>query len=78
MNQTIAVVHNAVKDSSLPDEQDVLIQVEAVFEALKLLGYKPEPLPCDLDLENLKSRILEIENSSSKTSKRSNIKDSSI
>ena len=57
MNRTIAVVHNAVTDSSLPDEQDVLIQVEAVSEALVVLNYKPEPLPCDLDLENLKSRL---------------------
>jgi len=58
VNQTIAVVHNAVSDSSLPDEQDVLIQVEAVSEALMVLGYKPVPLPCDLDLENLKSRLI--------------------
>ena len=58
MNQTIAVVHNAVKDSSLPDEQDVLIQVEVVSTALMALGYKAAPLPCDLDLENLKSRLI--------------------
>ena len=58
MNRTIAVVHNAVKDSSLPDEQDVLIQVEAVSNALMALAYKAVPLPCDLDLENLKSRLI--------------------
>jgi D-alanine-D-alanine ligase len=57
VNRTIAVVHNAVKDSSLPDEEDVLIQVEAVSAALMNLGYKPVALPCDLDLENLKSRL---------------------
>ncbi len=60
MNQTIAVVHNAVKDTSLPDEQDVLIQVEAVCETLLELNYKPIPMPCDLDLENLKSRLMAI------------------
>ncbi|MFA5903491.1 MAG: D-alanine--D-alanine ligase [Desulfobacula sp.] len=58
MNRAIAVVHNAVRDSSLPDEQDVLIQVEAVSNALMALGYKPVPLPCDLDLEDLKSRLI--------------------
>ena len=61
MNRTIAVVHNAVKDSSLPDEEDVLTQVGAVSEALMALGYKPAPLPCDLDLENLKSRLIALE-----------------
>ncbi len=57
MNRTIAVVYNAVKDSSLPDEQDVLTQVNAVSEALISLGYQPEPVSCNLDLESLKSRL---------------------
>jgi len=61
VNQIIAVVHNAIKDSSLPDEQDVLVQVEAVSEALMALGYKPEPMTCDLDLENLKSRLIALD-----------------
>jgi len=61
VNRTIAAVHNAVKDSSLPDEEDVLIQVEAVSDALINLGYEPEPLPCDLDLENLKSRLITLD-----------------
>ena len=34
MNRTIAVVHNAVKDSSLPDEEDDFNFVER-FNALK-------------------------------------------
>jgi D-alanine-D-alanine ligase len=50
-----------VKGSSLPDEEDVLIQVEAVSNALTNLDYKPEPLPCDLDLENLKSRLMALD-----------------
>lgn len=61
MNRTIAVVHNAVKDSSLPDEEDVLIQVEAVSNALMNLGHKPEPVSCDLDLENLKSILMALD-----------------
>ncbi len=61
MNRTIAVVHNAVKDTGLPDEQDVLTQVEAVSDALRVLGYKPEPMTCDLDLDNFKSRMVALD-----------------
>lgn len=57
MNKTIAVVHNAVKDNSLPDEQDVLIQVASVSDALRHLGYRPVAVPCDLNLDILKSNL---------------------
>jgi D-alanine-D-alanine ligase len=57
VNKIIAVVHNAVKDNSLPDEQDVLIQVESVTTALKQLGYRPVAVPCGLNLAHLKSRL---------------------
>jgi D-alanine-D-alanine ligase len=57
MNQTIAVVHNAVTDPALPDEADVLVQVDAVSAALTGLGYHPVPVPCTLDLAALKQRL---------------------
>lgn len=57
----IAVVHNRVKDNSLPDEQDVLKQADAVFSALVTLGHETICLPCDLNLENLKTRIEEFQ-----------------
>lgn len=58
MKPLVFVIHNAVKDSSLPDEQDVMVQVEAVCEALETLGYRPETMPCGLDLQHLKAKLL--------------------
>lgn len=57
MNRTIAVIHNAVHDSSLPDEQDVITQVREVSHALAELGYTPRAVPCGLDLEGLKKEL---------------------
>ncbi|MCF8092376.1 MAG: D-alanine--D-alanine ligase [Desulfotignum sp.] len=57
MNRCIAVVHNAVTDPAGPDEADVLVQVDAVSEALKGLGYDPIPVPCTLDLNALKQTL---------------------
>ncbi|MFH1152718.1 MAG: D-alanine--D-alanine ligase [Pseudomonadota bacterium] len=61
MRQTIAVVHNAVRDSSLPDEQDVLTQVKVVSQAVEQLGYEPVAVPCSLDLEALKKVLAELQ-----------------
>jgi D-alanine-D-alanine ligase len=60
MNRCIAVVHNAVTDPAGPDEADVLVQVDAVSEALKGLGYDPIPVPCTLDLAALKQTLEKI------------------
>jgi len=60
MNRTIAVVHNAVTDRALPDEADVLVQVDAVSNALTSLGYDPIPMPCTLDLAALKQTLEKI------------------
>ncbi len=57
MNRTIAIVHNAVQETSLPDDQDVLIQVAAVSQALDRLGYQPWAIPCTLDLETLNQSL---------------------
>lgn len=56
----IAIVHNVVRGTSLPDEKDVLRQAEAVFHALVRLGYDPVYLPCDLNLDALKRRLEEV------------------
>lgn len=53
----VAVVHNAVSDQSLPDEQDVLVQVESVCRALADLGHEARALPCDLNLSDLSLRL---------------------
>lgn len=46
----IAVVHNALGDQSAPDEQDVLVQADAVTAALERLGHTTVRLTCDLNL----------------------------
>ena len=60
MNRTIAVVHNAVTDPAMPDETDILVQVDAVSAALNSLGYDPVPVPCTLDLAALKQTLEKI------------------
>ncbi|SLM28166.1 DdlB1 [Desulfamplus magnetovallimortis] len=60
MKKVIAVVHNAVRDISLPDEEDVLFQVKAVSNALEELGFLPVALPCDLNLNALSEKLAEI------------------
>ena len=57
MNKIIAIVHNRVDNASLPDELDVLVQVEAVCQALSGLGYEPIAVACDLDLDTLKQTL---------------------
>lgn len=42
------------------DEQDVLVQVEAVRESLSRLGYTPELYPVSLDLKRVLSGLLQI------------------
>lgn len=49
----IVILHNRVPADAAPDEMDVLVQVEAVGEALISLGHTVEPWGCDLDLESL-------------------------
>lgn len=53
----IAIVHNELTDKSLPDEQDVINQVKAVYEALLALHHEAIVLPCGLNLTALKQRV---------------------
>ena len=53
----IAVVHNEIGEESRADEQDVLIQAEAILKALKELGHETFQLPCRLDLAGVKSQL---------------------
>lgn len=53
----VAVVHNAVTDDSAPDERDVLVQAEAIHNALDLLAHQSCVVPCSLDLERVKDRL---------------------
>ncbi len=60
MKRTIAIVHNTVTNPALPDEADVLVQVEAVSRALTSLGYHPVAVPCDLNLAALTHTLKDI------------------
>ena len=53
----VALVHNALPPSTAPDEADVLVQVEAVTDALHRLGHRTEILDCDLNLDSIASRL---------------------
>ena len=53
----IAIVHNEVGKDSRTDEQDVLVQAEAVSKALKELGHEIYQLSCNLDLAGIKGRL---------------------
>ncbi|MBI5014131.1 MAG: ATP-grasp domain-containing protein [Deltaproteobacteria bacterium] len=47
----VAVLHGAVPPEAPPDEQDVLVEVAAVSQALAALGHEPVAVPLTLDLD---------------------------
>ncbi len=53
----VVIAHNAVDAASAPDEQDVLVQTEAVRAALSELGHRPYDLPCTLDLARFRQEL---------------------
>lgn len=53
----VVVLHNKVSPEAPADEQDVLVQVQALSEALADLGHRAVPVGCDLDLQKLSERI---------------------
>ncbi len=55
----IAILHNAVAADAPAADRDVLVQVEAVDQALRALGHAPETLPVTLDLCRLRDRLLD-------------------
>jgi D-alanine-D-alanine ligase len=53
----VTVVHNAVPDEGPADELDVLVQVDAVREALRALDHEVYTLPAGLELGQLQHRL---------------------
>src|SRR5512147_2003165 len=53
----IVILHGAVPPTAPPDEQDVLVQVEQVAEALQSLGYPVATLPLTLDLADARRQL---------------------
>lgn len=56
----VAVLHGAVPPDAPADEQDVLVQVEAVSAALRRLGHQPTALPLDLDLAAAQAQLADL------------------
>lgn len=53
----VFVVHHAVDKDSGPDERDVIVQAEAVSQALRRFGHETMTAACDLNLDALRSQI---------------------
>ncbi|MEN6449294.1 MAG: hypothetical protein ABFC96_02290, partial [Thermoguttaceae bacterium] len=53
----VAVLHNAVAADAPPEDQDTLVQAEAVSRSLSRLGHQPQLLPCTLDLNELRREL---------------------
>jgi D-alanine-D-alanine ligase len=52
-----AILHGQVPPDAPKDEQDVLVEVAVVSEALGRFGYQAVPIPFSLDLESVGSRL---------------------
>jgi D-alanine-D-alanine ligase len=53
----IAILHQAVPEDATPDEQDVLVQVKAVSQALCELGHSTSAVACTLALDDLRRQL---------------------
>ncbi len=55
----ILILHNHVPDDASPDERDVLVQRDAVRDALRAGGHDVCSLGCDLNLDELRSSLIQ-------------------
>ena len=53
----VAVLHNAVPENAPLEDQDTLVQVDAVVAALARLGHEPARVACTLDLAALHDEL---------------------
>lgn len=53
----VVVLHSAVGENATNDEQDVLIQVESVFDALTMLGYDVFTLPFSINVADIRNAV---------------------
>ena len=56
----IAIVHDKVAAGDAPDARDVIVQADAVAEALAKLGHEVVRLPCTLDLAHVTRTLLSL------------------
>jgi D-alanine-D-alanine ligase len=53
----VAILHQAITADAGPDEQDVLVQVDAVSQALRSLDHETRTIACTLNLQSLKGEL---------------------
>jgi D-alanine-D-alanine ligase-like ATP-grasp enzyme/ribosomal protein S18 acetylase RimI-like enzyme len=53
----LVILHSPVAADAGPDEQDTLVQVQAVAAALRERGHSATPLPCALDLARVATEL---------------------
>jgi D-alanine-D-alanine ligase len=56
----VTILHNAVPADAPPEDQDTLVEVEAVSNALARLGHEPATLACSLDLGAMREDLLRL------------------
>ena len=56
----VAIAHGAVPPDAPPDEQDVLVEVQAVQDALQRRGYIVRTVPVDLNLAAAAQQLIEL------------------
>jgi hypothetical protein len=56
----VAVLHSAVPADAPLEDQDTLVQVDAVSSALARLGHEPAAVSCTLDLAALREELLRV------------------
>ena len=61
MTMRVAVLHNEVTAEASEADRDVLVQVEAVSQALERLGHETIPLAATLDLDHVRRRLLNLQ-----------------
>jgi D-alanine-D-alanine ligase len=56
----VTILHNAVPADAPPEDQDTLVEVDAVSIALTRLGHEPATLACSLDLAAMRDDLLRL------------------
>ncbi len=56
----VVVLHNFVPPDAPPEDQDTLVQVEAISASLARLGHEPVAVPCELDLAAMRDLLLRL------------------
>lgn len=57
MKERVLILHDEVPDCAPPDQQDALVQVRAVGEALRGLGWEIHALPVGMDLSRMQAGL---------------------